>query len=109
MGLWYVITWMVRSKKVEIHEPALAQWLQRMKEIFPNQRYRYFNARFCGPRKHVLVIMNLDNVADFEEFIGCLRNDERWCRLVRTWETCIDDRSIQPHYWEERDELFDEV
>ena len=106
MGLWYIITWMVLGKKLEMHEAALRQWLERTMQIFPHQTYRYFNARFAGPEKRVLAFMELDNLADYEEFLDCLKQDEQWCTYVNHWKTCIDESSMQPLYWDERDGLL---
>ena len=103
MGLWYIITWMVPADKRQNHEDALHRWLHRTTQIFPNQKYRYFNQRFLGPGKRVLVFTDLDNLADYEEFLSSLRENEQWSALINEWKTYIDESSIQPLYWEERD------
>lgn len=102
MGLWYIIIWMVHEKEKEAHESALRQWLERTTQIFPHQTYRYFNARFEGADKRVLAFLELDNLADYEEFLSCLKQDEQWRTYVSHWKTCIDESSLQPLYWEER-------
>jgi hypothetical protein len=99
---------MVLGKKKDAHETALRQWLQRTTQIFPNQHYRYFNARFAGPDKRALAFTDLDNLADYEEFLCCLRKDEQWRTYVNQWKTCIDASSMQPLYWEERDGQLEE-
>ena len=108
MGLWYLITWRILEKNRDAHDVALRKWVRRTTQIFPHQRYRYFDARFTGPNKRVLAFTDLDNLADYEEFLSCLRNDEQWCTYFDQWKASIDASSMQPLYWEERNGQLEE-
>jgi hypothetical protein len=100
MGLWYVIEWEVFWDKQEEHEKVFRKMIKKWKQLAPDKQFRYFNKRFHGTGKRVLVVTGINNMAEYEEFWRDIRKDKEWNKVVNEWKPSIGN-SNQPFYWQE--------
>lgn len=101
LGLWYLVEWEVRSGKEEECDRVVRTWMKKFKQIFPDMQFRYFQKRFQGTGKEVLLMTGLDTIAEIDPFLAEAYKDEEFNKLVEEWHSCIGN-SNKPSYWQEK-------
>jgi hypothetical protein len=101
MVLWIVITYMVSLGKEEEQEKIVRKMVNKWKQVTPDNQFKYFNQRFSGPRKKVLLISGIDTLAEYDQLMHNLGSDKEFIELHRAWDACKVEGTTQNHFWSE--------